>query len=107
VTLITTALVIALLSIGLTLLKIRRDIADAALGSSLLTVGGMVLISMMLADTRALVLFLGASRLMAFYVPLILGLLLAIFGAWLTFSFVRRYRKHRADIERRLATEIS
>ncbi len=106
-TLMTTTLVIALLSIGLTLLKIRRDVADAALGSSLLTVGGMVLISMLLADKQALVLLLGASRLIAYYVPLSLGLLLALVGGWLTFSFVLRYRKHRADIEQRLATELS
>jgi hypothetical protein len=107
VTLIATALVVALLSIGLTLLKIRRDLADAALGSSLLTVGGAVLVSMMLADEQVFLLLLGSSRLFAYYVPLILGVLLAVSGGWLTFSFVRRHQKRCADIEQRLVREMS
>lgn len=111
-TLIATALVIALLSVGLTLLKIRRDVTDAALGSSLLTVGGAVLISITLVNPQIAVLLLGNLRvplgnayIFAYYVPLGLGILLAVMGGGLTFGYIRRYRQHRQHIEKRLQTD--
>mgnify|MGYP006287672707 CR=1 FL=1 len=105
-TLFATALMIALLSVGLTLLKIQRDLADAALGSSLLTVGGAVLISVLLTDERGFFPFLGSSRLLAYYAPLALGGGLALVGLWLTLIYVRRYRRQRKEMVQRLNSEL-
>lgn len=106
-TLVATLLVIALLSVGLTLLKIQRNPADAALGSSLLTVGGAVLISVTVVDAGAFFPLLGTSPLLAYYLPLGLGGVLALLGLWLTGTYVRRYVRRRRQIEQRIATEIS
>ncbi|HNT77349.1 MAG TPA: hypothetical protein PKH77_20235 [Anaerolineae bacterium] len=97
-TLLTTALTISLLSIGLLLLRLRRNVAEEALGSALLGLGGILLISLTLADA-VFAQLLGGQLPVYFCIGL--GSLTGLVGVGLTLAKFRAYRRTRRELTQR------
>jgi len=97
-TLLMTALTISLLTLGLFLLRLRRSTAEEALGSALLGLGGILLISLTLAD-GVFAQLLGGQLPVYFCIGL--GSLTGLIGVGLTLVKFRAYRRARRELAQR------
>ncbi|HNT75821.1 MAG TPA: hypothetical protein PKH77_12470 [Anaerolineae bacterium] len=97
-TLLMTALIIALLVTGLWLLRWRRTAADEALGGALLGLGGLLLVILTLADT-VFAQLLGGQLPVYFCIGL--GSLTGLVGVGLTLVKFRAYRRARRELAQR------
>lgn len=97
-TLLMTTLTISLLSTGLVLLRLRRNTAEEALGSALLGLGGILLISLTLTDA-VFAQLLGGQLPVYFCIGL--GSLTGLVGVSLTLVKFRAYRRTRRELTQR------